>query len=103
MNKLIPKLLDQAGLKPEIMLDDSSREVECFVTKYDGSVPSIENYTKFAELIVKECVGVAVEQKQWVENQQPTFNYDDDRWDRARIQQSERIIEKIREHFGVEE
>ena len=58
---------------------------------------------KFAELIVRECVAVAVEQKKWVQNQQATFNYDDDRWDRARIQQSDRIIGKIREHFGVEE
>lgn len=57
---------------------------------------------KLAELIVRECVQVAIEQKQWVKDQQPTFNYDDDRWDRARIQQSERIIEKIQEHFGVE-
>ena len=58
---------------------------------------------KFAELIVRECIQVAIEQKQWVEKQQPTFNYDDDKWDRARIQQSQHIVDKIREHFGVEE
>ena len=60
------------------------------------------NEQKFAELLVSECVQIAVEQKQWVQAQQPAFNYDDARWDRARIQQSERIIEKIQEHFGIE-
>ena len=65
--------------------------------------PPIKLMEKFAELIVRECVQVAVEQKQWVEKQQPVFNYDDDKWDRARIQQSQHIVDKIREHFGVEE
>ena len=64
----------------------------------------LEKYSKkFAELIVRECIQVAIEQKQWVEKQQPTFNYDDDKWDRARIQQSQHIADKIKEHFGVEE
>ena len=67
------------------------------------SVWEREYNKKFVELIVKECIGVAVEQKKWVQNQQATFNYDDDLWDRARNQQSDRIIGKIREHFGIEE
>ena len=91
MNKLIPKLLDQAGLKPEIMLDDSSREVECFVTKYDGSVPSIENYTKLAELIVKETITEMCQQLYWHGEDQsnnPSFY---------------KAIDKTKKHFGVEE
>ena len=57
---------------------------------------------KFAELIVKECINVALTQKIWVEDQK-IFNPHDDIWNRARIQQSERIVDKIKEHFGVEE
>ena len=58
------------------------------------------NQEKFAELIVRECIGVAVEQKQWVEDQK-VFNPQDEFWNRARIQQSQHIIEKIQEHFGI--
>ena len=56
---------------------------------------------KFAELIVQECADIAVEQKKWVENQQ-IFNPQDETWNRARIQQSQRIADKIKLHFGVE-
>lgn len=58
--------------------------------------------TKFAELIVRECADIAIEQKKWVEDQE-VFNPQDEPWNRARIQQSQRIVDKIREHFGVEE
>ena len=57
---------------------------------------------KFAELIIKECIDVALTQKIWVEDQK-IFNQHDDIWNRAKIQQSERIVDKIKEHFGVEE
>ena len=57
---------------------------------------------KFAELIVKECVDVALEQKKWVEDQK-VFNLDDQDWNQARIQQSQHIVDKIKKHFGVEE
>ena len=57
---------------------------------------------RFAELIVRECVNVALEQKKWVENQE-VFNSNDEAWNRARIQQSEHIVNKIKQHFGVEE
>ena len=57
---------------------------------------------KFAELIVKECVGIALEQKKQVEDQE-VFNPQDEQWNRARIQQSQKIVDKIEQHFGVEE
>ena len=57
---------------------------------------------KLAELIVKECCDVGIAQKKWVENQE-VFDPRDDHWNLARIQQSQRIVDKIREHFGVEE
>jgi hypothetical protein len=56
---------------------------------------------RFAELIVRECVEVALAQKQWVE-EQDAFGERDRDWNRARIQQSQHIVDKVKEHFGVE-
>lgn len=56
----------------------------------------------FAELIVRECVDIALEQKKQVEEME-VYNLQDEVWNRARIQQSEHIVDKIKEHFGVEE
>ena len=57
---------------------------------------------KFTELIVKECVGIALEQKKWVEDMK-VHNPHDEVWNKARIQQSQHIVDKIKQHFGVEE
>ena len=57
---------------------------------------------KFAELIVRECANVALEQKKWVEDMK-AHNPHDETWNQARIQQSQHIVEKIKQHFGVEE
>ena len=54
-----------------------------------------------AERIVGECVNVGLEQKKWVEDQ-TVFDPRDENWNRARIQQSQHIVDKIKEHFGVE-
>ena len=59
------------------------------------------NKEKFAELIIRECMDIALKQKKWVEDQK-VFNDHDEQWNRARIQQSQHIVVKIREHFGVE-
>jgi hypothetical protein len=56
---------------------------------------------KFAELIVRECMNITDEQKKWVEDME-VFNEQDATWNKARIQQSQRIVDKIKEHFGVE-
>ena len=58
MNERIKDLLTQAGVKSETMLDDSSRDVECLVTIADGSTPSVQNWEKFAELIIEECANI---------------------------------------------
>jgi len=84
MNEQIEKLARQSGI---IQYDS------------DGKASEVE---RFAELIVRKCVNVALEQKKWVENQE-VFNSNDEAWNRARIQQSEHIVNKIKEHFGVEE
>ena len=75
--------------------------------KYPDAVGLCEDYAyfdheKFAELIVRECVQVAIEQKNWVEDQE-VFNPVDEQWNRARIRQSQRIVDKIKQYFGVEE
>jgi hypothetical protein len=80
MNERMKELAEQAGLKSEIMLDDSSRDVECFVSEYDGSTPSIHYWKKFAELIIQECISVV--------------DYDDG---------ATHVRELLLEHFGVEE
>jgi sugar diacid utilization regulator len=55
----------------------------------------------FAELIVRECAEIALEQKKWVEDMK-VHNPHDEVWNKARIQQSQHIVDKIKEHFGVE-
>ena len=57
---------------------------------------------KFAELIINECVGIAADQRDWVENM-VVFSERDEFWNKARIVQSQRIVDKIKQHFGVEE
>ena len=77
MNVKLKKLAIDAGIGFTIW-DDSGREM-------------IDNYTpegrleKFAELIVKECIGIVEKQKAKM-SYGPTF-----------------VIEDIKQHFGVEE
>jgi len=89
------------------MMNERIREIEkqCWSHRVDGALVDGQLHFdthKFAELIVRECVNVALKQKKWVENQE-VFNSNDEAWNRARIQQSEHIVNKIKEHFGVEE
>ena len=56
---------------------------------------------KFAELIVRECAEIALEQKKWVEDMK-VHNPHDEVWNKARIQQSQHIVDQIEKHFGVE-
>lgn len=60
-----------------------------------------EDIEKFAELIVRECMNIADGQKKYVEDM-VVFNEQDATWNRARIQQSQQIVDKIKQHFGVE-
>jgi hypothetical protein len=71
---------------------------------YDGhaGVANFNDIEKFAELIVRECMNIADGQKKWVEDME-VFNEQDATWNRARIQQSQQIVDKIKQHFGVEE
>ena len=97
MNERIKELIEQALLAvdnsfPGNPLNDELEKMyipDCFAEK-------------FAELIVRECAEIALEQKKWVEDQ-VVFNPRDKEWNLARIQQSQRIVDKIKEHFGIEE
>ena len=90
MNERIRELAEQAKEYAINRLDETG-ELHKYYDVY---------FEKFAELIVRECVNVALEQKKWVEDQE-VFNPHDESWNRARIQQSQRIVDKINEHFGV--
>ena len=77
---------------------------QCFIGTTDGKLSdlnTVANIEKFAELIVRECVGVAADQRDWVENM-AVFSERDKFWNKARIVQSQRIVDKIKQHFGVE-
>lgn len=71
------------------------------------NAPSDKMYTlseakmqKFAELIIQECMGVALAKKKWVEDQR-VFDPRDLAWNKARVQIIQHIVNKIKEHFGV--
>ena len=81
MNERIKELLEQAGVK--------------YVT-----MPKDTVYEKFAELIVRECINEIA----YIGKANEVFG---DRTDRGGLNHilwtTETAIEKIREHFGVEE
>ena len=88
VNERIKLLAGQAGLKSEIMVDESNRDVECFLTQYDTSLPSIHYWEKFAELIVRECIRVGGPEDSFA-----------DEWFKAKADS----VAKIKQHFGVGE
>jgi len=87
MNERIKELLAKAHL--DVMEDK-------------GVIDTNHVAERFAELIVRECVDIADGQKKYVEDM-VVFNEHDVNWNKARIQQSQRIVDKIKQHFGVKE
>ena len=87
MNERIRQLAEQAGYTKDMFGVGHWDMPEC---------------QKFAELIVRECAEIALEQKKWVEDMK-VHNPHDEVWNKARIQQSQHIVDKIKQHFGVEE
>ena len=85
MNERIEKLAEQCGFRSNPDLYDRNQSFD---------IP------KFAELIVRECMNVALVQKEWVDNQ-TAFDPRDQAWNKARVQQSQHIVDKIKQHFGV--
>jgi hypothetical protein len=93
MNERIRELADEAGLRFTQLMSNP------MVPVVNGKETDLE---KFAELIVQECMNVALDQKKWVEDQ-TAFDLRDQAWNKARIQQSQHIVDKIKQHFGVKE
>ena len=83
MNERIQQLAEQAGLKHHNWITNESN-----VKDGDFKYPRLEDYEKFAELIVRECIQVGG----------PEDSYTDD-WFKAKADS----INKIKQHFGVEE
>ena len=80
MNNRIRKLAEQAGLKYYNWSTNESN-----IVNSEFKYPRIEDYEKFAELIIAECI-----------DQVEVFN--------ARMDAGPRhIVEAIKQHFGVEE
>ncbi len=96
MNELIKELAEQAGFET----DRGPLIAPGPYIKVGGLCVGVP-LEKFAELIVRECMNIADGQKKWVEDM-VVFNEQDANWNRARIQQSQQIVDKIKQHFGVE-
>ncbi len=94
MNERIKELAIQAGFFYEDYKD-------IWYLEYHNQTCE-EEMKKFAELIVRECMDIADGQKKYVEDMK-VFNEHDATWNKARIQQSQQIVDKIKQHFGVEE
>ena len=81
MNERIKELAEQAGLKHHNWITNESN-----VKDGDFKYPRLEDYEKFAELIVQECGEVAYKAY----------------WDNPETVRGIHIKEKIKKHFGVE-
>ena len=69
--------------------------------KYDIEVFDKE---KFAELIVRECIGILETEIELVKGYKSTACNDFDvRWHEGKIEHFVKLIEKNKKHFGVEE
>jgi hypothetical protein len=84
MNERIRKLAEQAGFDAVSMVSFDIKE----------------DLEKFAELIVRECVGLFVDQKYMILNPHEPFA---DKRVRALKEHDRDTVRKIKQHFGVEE
>ena len=65
---------------------------------------TIDNPEKFAELIVRECIGILETEIELVKGYKSTACNDFDvRWHEGKIEHFAKLVEKSKEHFGVEE
>ena len=80
MNNRIKELALQAGLTFVNSITDDNEDIEC-VADTNGGLPCSTELEKFAELIVRECIGIA------------------DEYDGV----GSTIVSRIEKHFGVEE
>jgi hypothetical protein len=86
MNKRIKALAEQAGMNIKTNISGVGLVFGTF-EGYKTSHISVEELEKFAELIVKECLGI-------VNRHEYSYHEADPLWETAQL---------IKEHFGVEE
>jgi hypothetical protein len=61
-------------------------------------------HEKFAELIVRECIGILETEIELVKGYKSTACNDfDARWHEGKIEHFAKLVEKSKEHFGVDE
>jgi hypothetical protein len=66
--------------------------------------PDQEGLDLFAELIVWECIGILETEIELVKGYKSTACNDFDvRWHEGKIEHFAKLVEKSKEHFGVEE
>ena len=87
MNERIKQLADEAGLKYHNWITNESN-----INDGDFKYPRLEDYEKFAQLIVADCVSLC---KYDAED-------DDDLYDLGMIYKAKEISQLIKKHFGVE-
>jgi hypothetical protein len=71
----------------------------------DGGYTEIKalDQEKFAELIVRECIGILETEIELVKGYKSTACNDFDvRWHKGKIEHFAKLIEKNKKHFGVE-
>ena len=68
----------------------------------DETYMTMRRTRKFAELLIRECVGVVNANMDDILDQ-PVFNPTDEIWNRARVEELVRVALHIKKHFGVEE
>jgi len=81
MNERIKQLAEQAGLKYHNWITNESN-----INDGDFKYPRLEDYEKFAELIVRECLDI-------VNRHEYSYHEADPLWETAQL---------IKERFGVE-
>ena len=84
MNQRIRELTEQAGLKHHNWITNESN-----ITDSDFKYPRLEDYEKFAELIIQECAAVA---GKFVHDNKYKQEGISEFW----------LKDSIKEHFGVE-
>ena len=90
MNERIRELAEEAGLKHHNWITNESN-----VKDGDFKYPRLEDYEKFAELIVRECADQIISKgTDWVDFAPSQTGVRPEYWNMA---------QQIKEHFGVEE
>ncbi len=99
MNERIRLLAEQAGY----YLYDLTETHECKTVETDSTDEWV-TLEKFADLIVRECIGILETEIELVKGYKSTACNDlDIRWHEGKIEHFIKIVEKSKKHFGVEE